>query len=93
MPTARHLHPTMSRDGTWSLALTLPKPGDYRVVAQFVARDEGGNSDHLMLGSTTTVPGAWTRQQLPRTRDGEDGTIEVAARGTVGSGAPAQSAK
>ena len=82
----RHLHPTMSEDGTWSAALTLPKPGDYRVVAQFVARDEGGNSDHLMLGSTTTVPGAWTREPLPTSRDGEDGTIEVAARGTVAVG-------
>ena len=82
----RHLHPTMSQDGTWSAALTLPEPGDYRVVAQFVARDEGGNGDKLMLGSTTTVPGAWTREPLPRTRDGEDGTIEVAARGTVAVG-------
>ena len=82
----RHLHPTMSQDGTWSAALTLPTPGDYRVVAQFVARDEGGNGDHLMLGSTKTVPGTWTREPLPRTRDGDDGTIEVAARGTVAVG-------
>jgi hypothetical protein len=39
-----------------------------------------------MLGRTTTVPGAWTREPLPRTRDGEDGTIEIAARGTVAVG-------
>ena len=82
----RHLHPTMSQEGTWSAALTLPTPGDYRVVAQFVARDEGGNGDHLMLGSSKTVPGTWTREPLPRTRDGDDGTIEVAARGTVAVG-------
>ena len=82
----RHLHPTMSQDGTWSAALTLPTPGEYRVVAQFVARDEGGSGDHLMLGSTKTVPGRWTHEPLPRTRDGDDGTIEVAARGTVAVG-------
>jgi hypothetical protein len=82
----RHLHPTMGRDGTWSASVTLPKPGDYRVVAQFVARDEGGNGDSLMLGSTTRVPGAWTREPGPASRDGDDGTVAVAARGTVAVG-------
>ena len=39
----RHVHPTMDDDGTWSATLTLPEPGDYRVVAEFIARDAGGN--------------------------------------------------
>jgi len=51
----RHLHPTMSGDGTWRAPVVLPKGGDYRVVAEFVARDSGGNGDHLVLGETRTV--------------------------------------
>ena len=82
----RHLHPTMKPDGTWSAAVTLPKPGDYRVVAEFVARDEGGNGDTLMLGSTKSVPGAWTREPVPGGREGDDGTVSVAARGTLAVG-------
>jgi hypothetical protein len=82
----RHLHPTMKPDGTWSAAVTLPRPGDYRVVAEFVARDEAGNGDSLMLGSTKTVPGAWTRELVPAGREGDDGTVSVAARGTVAVG-------
>ena len=80
----RHLHPTMSQDGTWSAALTLPKPGDYRVVAQFVARDEGGNGDHLMLGSTTTVPGRGPANRCPGPATATTARSSVAARGTRG---------
>jgi hypothetical protein len=54
----RHLHPTMAGDGTWSAPLTLPSGGDYRVISEFVAEDDGGNGDHVILGRTGTVPGA-----------------------------------
>lgn len=60
----RHVHPTMSKDGTWVGNLTLPKPGEYRVVTEFVARDEGGNGDHIILGDTLTVPGVWQPQPV-----------------------------
>lgn len=53
----QHLHPTMAADGTWSAPVSLPVPGRYRVVAEFVARDEGGNGDHLILGQEVAVPG------------------------------------
>jgi hypothetical protein len=82
----RHLHPTMSADGTWTAPVTLPEPGAYRVVAEFVARDDGGDGDFLMLGTQRTVPGSWEPEPVPdgrRGRDGEDGTVAVAARGTV----------
>lgn len=51
----RHLHPTMSEDGTWTAPVSLPAAGDYRVVAEFVARDGGGNGDHVILGETAPV--------------------------------------
>jgi hypothetical protein len=82
----RHLHPTMSADGTWSAPVTLPEPGEYRVLAEFVARDEGGNGDFVMLGSTSRVPGPWRPEPVPDSREGDDGTVEVAARGTVAVG-------
>jgi hypothetical protein len=53
----RHLHPTMAPDGTWKAPVTLPAPGEYRVIAEFVALDDGGGGDHLILGSTGTVRG------------------------------------
>lgn len=31
----RHLHPTKSSDGTWSVPLRLPSPGSYRAFIQF----------------------------------------------------------
>ena len=52
----RHLHPTMAEDGTWTAPVQLPTAGDYRVVAEFVARDSGGNGDHLVLGEQVPVP-------------------------------------
>jgi hypothetical protein len=55
----RHVHPQMRPDGTWVGNLTLPEPGDYRVVAEFVARDDGGNGDHVLLGDRVDVAGSW----------------------------------
>ena len=54
----RHLHPTMAEDGTWSAPVTLPSGGDYRVISEFVAEDDGGNGDHVILGRVGTVSGA-----------------------------------
>lgn len=55
----RHVHPALGDDGIWTGNLTLPEPGEYRVVAEFVARDDGGNGDHLILGEHVTMPGEW----------------------------------
>jgi hypothetical protein len=46
----RHLHPTRDDDGTWSAPFDVPDAGGYRVVTEFVAVDEGGNGDHVVLG-------------------------------------------
>ncbi|HYH35461.1 MAG TPA: hypothetical protein VD814_09955 [Nocardioides sp.] len=53
----RHLHPTLDDAGSWSAPVSLPSSGDYRVVAEFVARDPGGNGDHVILGHTVPVAG------------------------------------
>ena len=85
----RHLHPTMATDGTWSASVTLSEGGDYRVVAEFVARDEGSGGDFIMLGTTKAAPGAWQRQTVPdgrQERDGDDGTVAISAGGTVAVG-------
>jgi hypothetical protein len=57
LTTFRHLHPVMADDGTWTAPVQLPSGGDYRVVAEFVARDSGGNGDHLVLGQSLPLPG------------------------------------
>ena len=46
----RHLHPTRDESGVWSAPFDVPDAGGYRVVTEFVARDEGGNGDHVVLG-------------------------------------------
>ncbi|WP_374457935.1 hypothetical protein [Nocardioides sp.] len=52
----RHLHPTRAEDGTWSAPFDVPDAGSYRVVAEFVAKDEGGNGDHVVLGRPLALP-------------------------------------
>jgi hypothetical protein len=63
LTTFRHLHPTMAEDGTWTAPVQLPTAGEYRVVAEFVARDSGGNGDHLVLGEQLTVTEGPTRAE------------------------------
>ena len=81
----RHLHPTLGRDGTWSAPVTLPEPGDYRVIAEFVARDDGGNGDHVRLAKTATVPGSWTPDESDPTV-GDDGIVSVEIHGDLAVG-------
>lgn len=81
----RHVHPTMDADGTWTGALTLPRDGEYRLVAEFVARDEGGNGDTLVLGSEQTIGKAVPPTPVPpastaTTLDGVTVTVVDAPR-------------
>lgn len=59
----RHVHPTMSADGTWRIPYTFGAAGDYRVFADFQpdGRDEG-----ITLGSDVAVTGAYLPAPLPR---------------------------
>lgn len=56
----QHLHPRLGEEGTWSVPLTLPEPGAYRMFADFQTRD----SD-LTLGADLFVPGDFTPRALP----------------------------
>jgi len=52
----RHLHPTRDEDGSWTAPFDVPDAGGYRVVAEFIAVDEGGNGDHVVLGRPLALP-------------------------------------
>ncbi|MFF6785564.1 hypothetical protein [Streptomyces sp. NPDC012510] len=60
----RHLHPTRSGDGTWSMPVSLPTAGDYRLFADFAPAVEGGES--LTLGTDLAVAGRYEPQPLPK---------------------------
>ena len=56
----QHLHPTESPDGTWSVPVTLPGAGSYRVFADFSVDDEP-----YTLADDLTVDGSVRSQALP----------------------------
>nr|WP_239136962.1 DUF748 domain-containing protein [Sphaerisporangium rufum] len=57
----RHLHPELGADGTWSVPLALPRPGAYRVFADFAPQGGAG----LTLGADLTAPGESAARPLP----------------------------
>lgn len=76
-----HLHPQMAPDGTWSVALRVPEPGTYRVLADF-SHDGAPRT----LGADLRVSGAAALSALPapaRTADAGGGV-----RVTLASPAP-----
>jgi hypothetical protein len=56
----QHLHPTESPDGTWSVPVTLPDAGSYRVFADFSV-----NEKPYTLADDITVDGPLRTQALP----------------------------
>jgi hypothetical protein len=58
----QHVHPQMGTDGTWSVPLAVPAPGQYRVFADFqpAGRDEG-----LTLGVDVPAAGDYQPRPLP----------------------------
>ncbi|MBG0567864.1 hypothetical protein I4J89_41135 [Actinoplanes sp. NEAU-A11] len=60
----QHLHPVMAPDGTWSVDLTLPEPGSYRMIADFTAL-VGGTQVATTLGGDLTVAGNYAPVTLP----------------------------
>jgi hypothetical protein len=54
---SRHVHPTMSADGVWSVPWTWDAAGSYRVFADFVPESTGEN---VTLGRTVDVAGRFT---------------------------------
>ena len=56
----QHLHPTENADGTWSVPVTLPDAGAYRVFADFSVGDKA-----YTLADDLTVDGPVRSQALP----------------------------
>jgi hypothetical protein len=56
----QHLHPTLARDGTFSVALATPRAGRYRAIADFVV---GGRK--YVLGTTLTAGGRAKDEPVP----------------------------
>jgi hypothetical protein len=55
----QHIHPEMAADGTWSVPLTLPAAGSYRVFADF--KPENGTT--TTLGTDIQVAGTYEPKQ------------------------------
>ncbi|RSM62028.1 hypothetical protein DMB66_22975 [Actinoplanes sp. ATCC 53533] len=58
----QHVHPTLAADGTWSIPLAVPAPGQYRVFADF---QPAGHADGLTLGVDVSAPGDFQPRPLP----------------------------
>jgi hypothetical protein len=56
----QHLHPHMATDGTWSVPLTLPDAGSYRVFADFKPTGQA----KTVLGADVQVPGPYQPVQF-----------------------------
>jgi hypothetical protein len=59
----QHLHPTLRRDGSWSVPLALNAPGTYRAYVDF---EIGGKK--TVLGHDLFAPGNFTPGALPAVR-------------------------
>ena len=81
----RHLHPSMSEDGTWSAPLEFPEPGPYRMFADFAAAGRA-----LTLGDDLGIPGRYDPLPLPEPAGAERvGGYEVSLASDVGDGGSA----
>jgi hypothetical protein len=61
----QHVHPTQRADGSWSVPVTLRKPGSYRVFADFSVAGKA-----YTVADDVTVDGTVRSQQLPAPVDG-----------------------
>jgi len=68
----QHLHPTEQPDGTWTVPVTLPEAGSYRVFADFSVDD----TPHT-LADDLTVDGTVRSRQLPEPVTGDGRPVEV----------------
>lgn len=81
----QHLHPELAPDGTWTVPLTLPEPGTYRMYADFAA--EGGPA--MTLGADLTAPGDFRPDPFPETsRTSEVDGYTVTLQGEMNPGQP-----
>lgn len=72
-----HIHPDLA-EGTWSTPLTIERPGDYRVVAEFLPE---GADEAVVLAQEVTVPGDWSHEHAPTgeaAATNDDGSVQIA---------------
>jgi hypothetical protein len=83
----QHLHPRENADGTWSLPVTLPEAGSYRVFADFSA----GQKPYT-LADDIAVDGALRSRQLPAPAGAVDvdGLRVALAEGATKAGAESE---
>lgn len=82
----RHLHPSLSPGGTWTVTLAFARAGTYRVFADFQPH---GRTTPLTLGADLTVPGNQVPRAIPAERQvtglygytiHRDGTLQAGKR-------------
>ncbi|MEJ2852932.1 MULTISPECIES: hypothetical protein [unclassified Saccharothrix] len=78
----RHVHPEMAADGTWSVPVTLPTGGTYRVFADF--KPTGGPA--TTLGADVSVAGDFQPQPHAETRVAEVDGYQVRLDGDLKPG-------
>lgn len=81
----RHLHPTMSSDGTWTGRIDLATAGRYRVVTEFIPKSHTDLTP-VVLGAETVVPGKWQPAPVPDGTTGTDGIVQIAAPKVIPTG-------
>jgi hypothetical protein len=80
----QHLHPAEAGGGVWSVPLTLPDAGVYRVFTD--VRPEGA-ARQLTLGTDVTAPGDYRPEPLPKARrTARVGGYEVTLTGSLEPG-------
>ena len=79
----QHLHPRMDRSGTWSLPVTWPLAGTYRVYADFVPP---GEDQPVTLARNVEVAGQFTPSSKPLSRHDRTGDFEVTLTGDLVAG-------
>lgn len=73
----QHLHPQRDASGRWSIPLTLPTAGAYKVFADFAP---GDSTDALTLAADLSAPGSYEPQSLPtetRTAQVDGYTVDI----------------
>ncbi|MGH3990740.1 MAG: hypothetical protein ACRDTZ_25995, partial [Pseudonocardiaceae bacterium] len=75
----QRLHPTMSRDGTWSVPLELDRPGSHRAFAEFLPESA---TTPVILGVDLDVPGLAEPGPIPKISS----TADVDGYTVVGTG-------
>lgn len=84
----QHLHPEMAPDGTWTVPLTLPSPGIWRIYTDFVTFDPAGAQATVTLAVDATVAGDYRPVPLAEpARTGTAGGMTVTMEGTPAVGA------